>query len=244
MECKDPGALVCTAEYVKKKKKKASKIKIDLQLKLVKVEIYDLARIVEECSRNQLALTELWWPENYLVSTGREAFIEGFCAYSTHCTPTRLNTCTAPFTKATACVGQMPACLPANPKLPNCSFSTSPLRRSALLPTASPPAQDIKKALPLTGMKGPLSHSQKAALGMGLPHAERAFPPTLLSWRMPQKSVSARQPIENVKEKLYLPNLQEIPPSQNTATDVSCNLSSPTAAKGCYHKGISDRLIW
>lgn len=59
MECKDPGALVCTAEYVKKKKKKASKIKIDLQLKLVKVEIYDLARIVEECSRNQLALTEL-----------------------------------------------------------------------------------------------------------------------------------------------------------------------------------------
>lgn len=35
MECKDPGALVCTAEYVKKKKKKkkASKIKIDLQLK-------------------------------------------------------------------------------------------------------------------------------------------------------------------------------------------------------------------
>jgi len=59
VECKDPGALVCTAEYVKKKKKKASKIKIDLQLKLVKVEIYDLARIVEECSRNQLALTEL-----------------------------------------------------------------------------------------------------------------------------------------------------------------------------------------
>lgn len=50
---------MCTAEYVKKKKKKASKIKIDLQLKLVKVEIYDLARIVEECSRNQLALTEL-----------------------------------------------------------------------------------------------------------------------------------------------------------------------------------------
>lgn len=61
MECKDPGALVCTAEYVKKKKKKkkASKIKIDLQLKLVKVEIYDLAQIVEECRRNQLALTEL-----------------------------------------------------------------------------------------------------------------------------------------------------------------------------------------
>lgn len=25
MECKDPGALVCTAEYVKKKKKKKKK---------------------------------------------------------------------------------------------------------------------------------------------------------------------------------------------------------------------------
>lgn len=105
------------------------------------------------------------------------------------------------------------------------------------------PAHDIKKALALTGMKGPLSHPQKAVLGMGLPHAERVFPPTLLLWRMPQKSVSARQPIENMKDKLYFINLQEIPLSQNTATDVSCNLSSPTAAKGCYHKGISDRLI-